>query len=127
MHQEQEKILVAINWLEKRFAMSCVNEKKMVSLKRSGMRQVIKQNKNLLEECNQLREEGIEYDKEINHLRDRLGEANKIIEIERKLKSQNHVLVSQGQKLDLIRKMFKEQIDSANRGIEEEEEVEYPF
>ena len=98
--------------------MACINETKIVSLKKSGMRQVIQQNKNLLEECNQLREEGIDYDKEINHLRQKLGDANKIIEFERKIRNQNEVLSGQTQKLDLIRKMFKDQIDSARKEIE---------
>lgn len=61
-YQEQEKLLSTIRWLEKRFKMNCMNEKKMTILKRSGVSQVINQNKNLLEECNQLREEGIVYE-----------------------------------------------------------------
>ena len=65
-----------------------VNEKKIINLKKNGISQIIKQNKNLLEECNHLREEGIEYQNEINNLNDKLIEVNKIIEIERKLKKQ---------------------------------------
>lgn len=127
MYEDQEKLLTEIKWLEKRFAMACVNESKIVALRKSGMRQVVQQNKNLLEECNQLREEGLEYDKEINHLKHKLGEANKIIEFERKIRNQKSVLSGQTQKLDLIKKMFREEIDSASKGVEEEQDLKYPF
>ena len=87
-----------------------VNEKKIITLKKNGISQIIKQNKNLLEECNHLREEGIEYQNEINHLNEKLIEANKIIELERKLKKQKSNVAEQSYQLENIRQMFKDQI-----------------
>lgn len=42
--------------------MESIKEKKNKQLKKSSLNQILKQNKNLLEECNQLRSEGIEYE-----------------------------------------------------------------
>lgn len=61
--------------------MEFMKEKKNKILKKSALNLVLKQNKNLLEECNQLREETIEYSHEIKNLGRKLGEAKKIISI----------------------------------------------
>lgn len=99
-YQEQEKLLSTIKWLEKRFRMNCINEKKMTVLKKSGVNQVVNQNKNLLEECNQLREEGIIYENEIDHLSKKLAEANMIIELEKKVSNQDRSIIKQSEKLN---------------------------
>lgn len=87
----------------------------MTVLKKSGVNQVVNQNKNLLEECNQLREEGIIYENEIEHLSKKLAEANKIIELERKVSNHDRTIAKQSEKLNEIRKMFNAQISLASQ------------
>ena len=72
--------------------MESIKEKKNKVLKKSALNLVLKQNKNLLEECNQLREEAIDFEHEIKNLGKKLGEANRIISIESKLKDQKNVV-----------------------------------
>lgn len=73
--------------------MEFLKEKKNKVLKKSALNLVLKQNKNLLEECNQLRQETIEYEHEIKNLGGKLGEAKKMISIETKLKDQKSEIV----------------------------------
>ncbi len=87
--------------------MESIKEKKNKQLKKSSLNQILKQNKNLLEECNQLRSEGIEYENEIRNLSNKLKEANKMITIETKLKSQKHDVHEQKNQLDVMKKLFK--------------------
>jgi len=86
--------------------MESIKEKKNKQLKKSSLNQILKQNKNLLEECNQLRSEGIEYENEIRNLSDKLKEANKMISIETKLKSQKNEVHEQKNQLDIIKQLF---------------------
>lgn len=51
-----------INFLKKRLFMESIKQKKNKQLKESNLDQILKQNKNLLEECNQLRSQGIQYE-----------------------------------------------------------------
>jgi hypothetical protein len=81
LYLEQENLLTNINFYKKRMSMEFLKEKKNKLLKKSALNLVLKQNKNLLEECNQLREETIEYEHEIKNLGRKLGEANKIVSI----------------------------------------------
>ena len=87
--------------------MESIKEKKNKQLKKSALNQILKQNKNLLEECNQLRSEGIEYENEIRNLSNKLKEANKMISIETKLKSQKNEVSEQKNQLAIIRELFK--------------------
>jgi hypothetical protein len=86
--------------------MESIKEKKNKQLKKSSLCQILKQNKNLLEECNQLRSEGIEYENEIKNLSNKLKEANKMISIETKLKSQKNEVSGQKNQLAVIRELF---------------------
>jgi hypothetical protein len=52
--------------------MESIKQKKNQQLKKASLNQVLKQNQNLLEECNQLRSETIDYDKEIKNLTKKL-------------------------------------------------------
>jgi hypothetical protein len=87
--------------------MESIKEKKNKQLKKSALNQILKQNKNLLEECNQLRSEGIEYENEIRNLSNKLKEANNMISIETKLKSQKNEVSEQKNQLAIIRELFK--------------------
>ncbi len=72
IYLHEESLLQTINFLKKRLFMESIKEKKNKQLKKSSLNQVLKQNKNLLEECNQLRSEGIEYENEIRNLSNKL-------------------------------------------------------
>ena len=61
--------------------METLKEKKNKSLKKSSLNLVLKQNKNLLEEVNHLREETLGYQHEITNLGKKLCEANQMIEV----------------------------------------------
>jgi hypothetical protein len=60
--QHEEALIQTINFLKKRLYMESIKEKKNKQLKKSSLNHILKQNKNLLEECNQLRSEDIEYE-----------------------------------------------------------------
>lgn len=102
----EEALIQTINFLKKRLYMESIKEKKNKQLKKSSLCQILKQNKNLLEECNQLRSEGIEYENEIKNLSNKLKEANKMISIETKLKSQKNEVSGQKNQLAVIRELF---------------------
>jgi hypothetical protein len=54
-YQYEQNLLTNINFLKKRLYMESIKEKKNKQLKKTSLNQILKQNKNLLEECNQLR------------------------------------------------------------------------
>jgi hypothetical protein len=73
MFVAQENLLTNINFFKKRMCMETMKEKKNKCLKKSALNLVLKQNKNLLEEVNHLREETIGYEHEITNLGHKLG------------------------------------------------------
>ena len=54
-YQYEEQLLTTINFLKKRLYMESIKQKKNQQLKKASLNQILKQNQNLLEECNQLR------------------------------------------------------------------------
>jgi hypothetical protein len=94
-----------------------MKEKKNKLLKKSAVNLVLKQNKNLLEECNQLREETIDYEHEIKNLGGKLGEAHRIISIETKLKDQRGEVEQQRSQLEAIRTLFTNQMVSYTENV----------
>ena len=110
MFVEQENLLTNINFYKKRLTMETLKEKKNKGLKKSALNLVLKQNKNLLEEVNHLREETLGFDHEIGNLGKKLGEANKMISIESKLRGQKTEVKEQHNQLEAIRALFSNEM-----------------
>ena len=87
-----------------------MKEKKNKGLKKSSLNLVLKQNKNLLEEVNHLRQQTLGYQHEIGNLGKKLGEANRMISIETKLRGQKTEVNEQKNQLEAIRALFSNQM-----------------
>ena len=92
--------------------MEALKEKKNKGLKKSSLNLVLKQNKNLLEEVNHLRQDTLGCEHEISNLGKKLGEANRMISIECKLKGQKTEVNEQRNQLEAIRALFNNEMAS---------------